>query len=221
MGKPQDIPTKVGLPAHEIVYRKIRDKLLFGDLGPGQAVTINGLVDEIGMSMTPVREGLRRLIAEGALDFMGNRRVCVPEMTRQRFDDLVFARQALEPRLAELAANNITPEHIDLLAKIDAAVDRSIVSGDVPEYMRQNHKFHFTLYDLADAPILRPMVDSLWLQYGPLYRMICGKWGTDNLTDQHAETIEALKRRDSQGVVSAISGDIEQGFEIVRSAFDW
>ena len=62
-------------PEHQAIYHQIRDLILFGILVPGQAVTIQGLVDLIGAGMTPVREAIRRLTAEGALEIGGNRRV--------------------------------------------------------------------------------------------------------------------------------------------------
>ena len=51
------------IPAHETVYRKLRDLVLFGEIAPGQAVTIQGLTDQLDAGMTPVREAIRRLIA--------------------------------------------------------------------------------------------------------------------------------------------------------------
>ena len=73
----------VRLPAHELVYRDIRDQILFGEFEPGQPVTIQGLTDALGVGMTPVREALRRLTAEGALEFLGNRRIAVPVPARR------------------------------------------------------------------------------------------------------------------------------------------
>ena len=70
--------TSAGLPAHEMTYRALKELLLFGEIAPGQAVTIQGLVARLEVGMTPVREALRRLISEGALEFQGNRRVSVP-----------------------------------------------------------------------------------------------------------------------------------------------
>ncbi len=95
------------LPAHEIVYRQLRDQVLFGELAPGQAVTIQGLNEALGSGITPIREAIRRLTAEGALAFKGNRRVCVPELTRAHLAELAFARAALEPHLAEMAAGRV------------------------------------------------------------------------------------------------------------------
>ncbi|WP_311201718.1 GntR family transcriptional regulator [Sulfitobacter sp. S190] len=52
------------LPTHEVVYRQARDLVLFGELAPGAAVTIQGIVDRLDAGITPVREAIRRLIAE-------------------------------------------------------------------------------------------------------------------------------------------------------------
>ena len=52
-------------PAHESVYQGLRQMILGGDFAPGQAVTIQGLVELLGAGMTPVREAIRRLISEG------------------------------------------------------------------------------------------------------------------------------------------------------------
>lgn len=213
--------TNANLPAHELVYRKIRDKVLFGELSPGQAVTIQGLVEEIGVSMTPVREAIRKLTAEGALVFQGNRRVCVPQMDARSFSELVFARRALEPQLARMSVENITQEGIDALRLIDVSVNEAIDAGNVRDYMYQNYRFHFTLYGYADSKILEPLVETLWLRYGPLYRIICGKWGTGNMVDLHEETLIALADGNADAVGEAIQQDIEQGFDIVRSSFDW
>ncbi|MEE3072583.1 MAG: GntR family transcriptional regulator, partial [Pseudomonadota bacterium] len=53
------------VPAHQIAYQTLREKILFGELAPGQAVTILGLTEQLGAGMTPVREAIRRLTAAG------------------------------------------------------------------------------------------------------------------------------------------------------------
>ena len=54
------------IPTHEVTYGHLRDMVLTGGLAPGQAVTIQGLIHDLGAGMTPVREAIRRLTAEGA-----------------------------------------------------------------------------------------------------------------------------------------------------------
>lgn len=207
------------IPVHEQVYRRLREMILYGELAPGQAVTIYGLVDELNVGMTPVREAIRRLTAEGALVFKGNRRVYLPELNKVNFEDIIFVRRAVEPQLAIRAATQITPDVIHEMQLIDAKVNDAIAQGNVLDYMRYNHQFHFTLYGLAESELLYSTVSALWLRYGPLYRIISGRWGTQQLDDCHDETIAALKSGDTKGVGDAILADMEQGFEIVGKLF--
>jgi DNA-binding GntR family transcriptional regulator len=114
------------IPTHELTYARLRDMVLFGHLQPGQPVTIQGLVSDLEAGMTPVREAIRRLIAEGALTLQGNRRVLVPHLTPEVLDQIAFARLTIEPRLAELAAPRLTATIIARLEALDRGVDRAI-----------------------------------------------------------------------------------------------
>jgi DNA-binding GntR family transcriptional regulator len=208
------------IPVHEQVYRTLREKILYGELAPGQAVTIYGLVDELDVGMTPVREAIRRLTAEGALVFQGNRRVCLPELSQQDFADIAFVRSVIEPKLAVLAAAKTTPQTIAEMRDIDNKLNNAIRQGNVHDYMMYNHRFHFTLYACAESELLHSMGSTVWLRYGPLYRVISGKWGTAQLTDCHDETLAALASGDADAVGDAILADIEQGFGIVQKIFE-
>ena len=125
----------VGLPTHELVYRQLRELILFGEIAPGQAVTIQGITDRLAAGMTPVREAIRRLISEGALQFQGNRRVIVPILTSENLQELVFARHAIEPQLIILATRNATLDDFDALVSIDSGLDQSIQIGDLGAYL--------------------------------------------------------------------------------------
>lgn len=201
------------LPAHELVYRQLREMVLFGELQPGQAVTIQGLTDTLGAGMTPVREALRRLTAEGALVFLGNRRIAVPELDAAAVAELTIARKALEPELARRAASRVTPEAISRLRDTDARLDRAIGRGDVGRYLVENHRFHAEINALAEAPILTEMVERLWLRFGPSLRVVCGQFGTRNLPDRHKDLLAALENGDAEAVALAMEADVIQGME--------
>lgn len=206
------------LPAHEIVYRRIRDMVLFGELAPGQAVTIQGLNAALDSGITPVREAIRRLTAEGALEFKGNRRVSVPELTPEHLAELGVARVALEPHLAQMAAGRVNSDEIDALEAIDAQVNLAIRQGDIRAYLEQNYRFHTSLYAHSGAEILGAMVQGLWLRVGPSLRIVCGRYGTLNLPDKHAEAIAALRAGRGADVAAAIRDDIEQGQDQIIAA---
>lgn len=208
----------VGLPTHELVYRQLRELILFGEIAPGQAVTIQGITDRLAAGMTPVREAIRRLISEGALQFQGNRRVIVPILTSENLQELVFARQAIEPQLIILATRNATLDDFDALVSIDSGLDQAIQIGDLGAYLRHNYTFHQMLYGIANAPILAAIADGLWLRFGPSLRVVCGRVGTQSLVDQHKETLTAMRAGDAERAARAIREDVMQGMEQIRQA---
>ncbi|WP_439124903.1 GntR family transcriptional regulator, partial [Marivita sp.] len=169
-----------------------------------------------GVGMTPVREALRRLTAEGALEFLGNRRIAVPVLDTQAIEELTIARKALEPELAARAAQRATADDVSLLRKIDTLLDDAIRRGDVRSYLVENHRFHTELNSLAQAPILTEMVDRLWLRFGPSLRVVCGQFGTRNLPDRHKDVLAALAIRDASAAAEAMEGDVTQGMEQIR-----
>jgi len=206
------------LPAHEVIYRRLRGLVLFGDLAPGQAVTIQGLADRLSAGMTPVREAIRRLIAAGALEFQGNRRVSVPQLSPGNIDELMVSRQWLDPYLARRATDRAAETDLDHLTALDTELDEAITRGDLRVYLERNYRFHRAIYDLADAPILTDMADGLWLRFGPSLRVVCGRTGTQNLPDMHKDVLDAMRAGDGEAAAEAIFTDVTQGMEQIRNS---
>jgi DNA-binding GntR family transcriptional regulator len=204
-----------GSTAHEAVYRRLRERILFGGFQPGRAVTLRGLADELGVSPMPVREAVRRLIAERALAMQGNGRVLVPLMTREKFEQVLFARSALEPELAARALSRLSPADVEFVAQIDHDIDEALNNGDVEGYMRGNFRFHFTIYEHAAADTLLPLVDSIWMQFGPFMRMAYGRVGTKTLEDHHQAALDAMRCADEAALRAAIRADIGQGMGFI------
>jgi DNA-binding GntR family transcriptional regulator len=203
------------LPEHETTYRRLREMVLFGVLAPGQKVTIQGIARALDAGMTPVREAIRRLTAEGALELHENRRVSVPRLRPAQVDELAYARRMLEPKLARMALERIGEPGIAALAAIDRQLDAAIEEGDVHGYLACNHRFHFALYEAARAPILLTLTQSLWLRFGPSLRVVIESGGTIG-PDRHRDALAALRAGDADAVAAAIEADVVQGLERVR-----
>ena len=206
------------IPTHEVTYARLRDMILFGVLEPGQPVTIQGLTAGLEAGMTPVREAIRRLTAEGALILHDNRRVSVPRMTPALLDQLVHVREAVEPRLAELACPHVTPALLARLEEIDHGIEPAIRASDAQTYLRLNHAFHFALYEAAGATVLEDIARSVWLRFGPSLRVILSRYIALGLPDRHAEALAAMRAGDAQALAVAIREDIAQGVDQVRAA---
>lgn len=213
-----EIQAVVGLTTHEEVYRRLREQILYGGIKPGSAITLRGLADELGVSPMPVREAVRRLIAERALLLQDNRRVLVPPMTRDTFDQILFARRALEPELAARALSKLTKADIAAIHAVDQSIDLAMRAGDTEGYMRANHQFHFAIYRKSEAWTILALVESIWLQFGPFMRMAYGRIGTSTIEDHHEFALAAMMNGDATGLRSAIDADIGQGMGFIGEA---
>ena len=209
---------------HDQVYDSIRQALITGRIAPGKGVSLRTLAAERGVSPMPVRDAVRRLVAERALAINpANKRLSVPSLTADRLEQLSLARLWVEPELAARAvtraAAQVDAGLIRQLRTIDAEVDEALRLGDVDRYMTANHAFHFALYERAGAEVLLSMAGGLWLQIGPFMRVVFGRVGADGLVaDRHAEAIEALQARDAEGARRAIAADLSEGMDKMRAA---
>jgi DNA-binding GntR family transcriptional regulator len=206
---------------HDDIYASLRRSLMAGDLIPGQAVSIRTLAEEFGTSMIPVRDALKRLVAERALTMLPNRTVVVSPMTRRRFQEILNVRLAVESMLARQAAEQVTATEIALLDEVNAQMHEAAAAGRVKAYLIANHKFHFTLYGSARSAVMLPIVESLWMQVGPFLNGVFTAAGVRHAGDNHAEVLKAARRRDSVGVADAISRDLADAADTVlaRSEF--
>ena len=163
----------------------------------------------------PARDAIRRLSAERALEVRQNRRVYVPTMTQPFLDELMRARLLLEPERAVRALPSIDAERLHRLRAFDAALESSYVTGDVELYMVSNYHFHFEMYRAVRSDVLVPLLESVWLRFGPFMRVVYGLSGTAELVDKHAQALHAIERRDAAGLCAAIEADVRDGMAML------
>lgn len=203
-----------------VIYNELRRRLVTGKMAPGHGLSTRSLALELGVSQTPVRDALSRLAAEGAVEIRSKRRVLVPAMTQERFDDLLRCRLLLEPEAAALALPHIDVSRLARLRAIDATLDAAIESGDPDAYMECNHAFHFTLYAAQGRRTLTQLIETLWLQFGPFMRVVYGRIGATHLIDQHRAAIDAVAAGNGEALRAAIAGDIADGMGLIgRTGF--
>lgn len=200
------------------VYAELRQRLMTGRMAPGHELSTRSIAAELGVSQTPVRDALSRLAAEGAVSIRSKRRVRVPPMTSERFDDLLRCRLMLEPEAAVLALPHLTRDHVAALREADAVLDAAIARGDPDAYMLANHRFHFTLYRAAPGGTLLQLIETVWLQFGPFMRVVYGRLAHTHLHDNHQGAIKAIVDGDADALKSAIAHDIGDGMSLIKRA---
>jgi DNA-binding GntR family transcriptional regulator len=197
----------------ESVYAALSEAFTRGAFAPGDTMSLREIADQLGTSMTPVREAVRRLVAEGGLIDTPSRKLQVPPFDRERLRDLMRARIALEPMLTRLAVERMDDATVRALEAILAEPS----SPDGQPDLEQNHRFHFTLYKRSGSPVVLPVVEGLWLQYGPYLKLMIGRAdaGIGRGNDIHHEILDATRTRDAERAAAGIEQDIRRSFNLI------
>ncbi len=215
--RPTDPPASAApIPAaHDRVYRSLRTRIMHGEMEPGAALTLRGIGAEFGVSMTPAREAVRRLVAEGALTLSSSGRVATPELTGERIEELAALRALIETELASRALPRAHMALIERLEVINGALADVVERRDAVGYIRTNLEFHRTLYLRAQAPAMLAMAETVWLQLGPTMRKLYGRLRRTEVPPHHRLIVAALKAGDEPGLRLAIRTDVTQGLRLL------
>ncbi len=203
--------------AHDRVYRQLRSRIMHGEIEPGHAMTLRGIGAEFEVSMTPAREAVRRLVAEGALSLSSSGRVATPDLTNERIEELAALRALIEVELASRALPRAHMALIERLQSINSGIADEIAAQNAIGYIRANLEFHRTLYLRAQAPAMLAMAETVWLQLGPTMRALYGKLRRKEPPHFHRLIIAALKAGDEPGLRLAVRSDVTQGLKMLAS----
>ncbi|MHA3916171.1 GntR family transcriptional regulator [Halovulum sp. GXIMD14793] len=210
----RDRLTDMAPTAHEAVYRQLKARVMNGLLSPGQALTLRGIAEEFGVSMTPAREAVRRLTAEGGLKLTSSGRVLVTTLTPERIEELASIRSLLEPELAARALPRAHGALIDRMHDINRQIAVAIREESPHDYVRQNLDFHRILYLRAQAPAMLALAETVWLQMGPTMRTLYTKQRS-NAHESHQKILASLMAGDEPGLRLALRADINGGLRML------
>ena len=179
----------------EDVAAHVRELILSGTVRPGTFLRTEPLAEAVGVSNTPVREGLLIVAGEGFVELVPRRGFLVAEVSRRDILDLFWAQASLAGELARRAAAEITAEQLDHLDEVFAEHRRAEETGDHATTVRCGHEFHRSVNLAADSPRLSSILGSLVKQLpNRFYNDIEGH-SADTLA-AHPRIIAALRRGD-------------------------
>ena len=204
---------------NERAYDAIRTGLITSQFQPGQVLVIRTLAAAYGISATPVREALHRLVAERLLTMLPNRSVVVPDLTREAFVELTEIRAALEGLCAELATPRIEAAAVKRLHRLFKDLQKAIDARDIRAYVALNQQLHFTIYEHAGAPRLLSMIQGLWSQVGPFLTTLFDRSEyIAQANDQHRRIIAAIEAKDAAETRLAVIADIRSAAKSLNAA---
>lgn len=202
------------------VYHEIRDALVNGQYEPGERLIIGELAKEMGVSITPVREAIFRLISEQALEIQAATAIYVPYVNSEKYWEIQQIRFHLEGMGAAQAAQKISRKELENLIALQKEFVAT-TSTDPKRASYLNRKFHFAILEASKMPVLINTVQALWIITGPILKIFHVKTaGLDYSGGQHRHEaiLTALKAHDPEAATKAIQDDLLWGGKIM---FDW
>ena len=209
---------KAGVSLGERVYRSLRWSLIVGDFEPGARLSSRRIAAVHGVSPMPVREALKRLAAEGAVEAADRRAHRVPDMGPARAADLFEVRAVLEEAAAYSASGRLGRADVLRLGRLSRAMDRAMHRIDARRYLSANFIFHSVINAGAGNDEMLAIVQTLYVRTGPwMARAIRNLAPRHQWRNRHLDIVEAIKTGKSRRARDLVGADIRWNVEIYRS----
>lgn len=163
----------------------LRERVISGVYGRGTKLKQSEIAEELGVSITPVREALHILEAEGYITGLSHRGLLVPRFDPAETQEVFDLRLMLERDLTAFALPNVTPAHVAELRGFQQVVSELSRGRDRLATRTANFRFHFRLYELADRPQTLKFVRVLWAKYPSSTR----SWGQADAAHRRARAL--------------------------------
>ena len=188
--------------AADLVFERLHDRIVSGELAPGDRLDPTEIAHELGLSRTPVREAILRLDSEGLVNQQPYRGVLVAGIDYRVAEEVAALRIHLETLAVRLAVPRLRDDDLAAMQDANAQLGEAL-HGEHPQrrFNELNRRFHLTLYRCADSEILLRTIENLasqadrirmhlQLHQSPAYR-------------HHQAIVEACERRDAGAAVAA------------------
>ena len=195
------------------VYNQIKNLILCNEIMPGQKLHHQQLSERLGVSRTPIREALTRLVQEGYVSFLPNRGFTCKEIRMQEAEELYELREALEAFAVEKAIETVTDAALRQLRDKMNAYGRDVQNRFTRERLVYDQDVHLQIAQLTGNETLKNTLSHV-------FERIVLKRRTDGLYDpargiaahqEHLRLLEAMERRDAAQAVAILRSHVQAG----------
>lgn len=212
----------------EIVYNKIKHKILTCEYQPAQLVSEKEIVDELQVSRTPVREALSMLNGQGLIDIIYNKGIQISNMSTRKVNEIYEIRRLLEPLAIKYAIKYIKPSDIDILLELDRKLEESIEEEDIISIFKYGMDVHIYIAQLAHnetllnhIKILRDECYRSQVYYMKNYFSICSYENKLKVLDLikvgHKELTIALRDKDEEKAIEFLLKDLNSVNDTIKN----
>jgi DNA-binding GntR family transcriptional regulator len=207
----------------EKVYNDLREMLIAGQFAPGDKLTLRPLAAALGTSPMPVRDALRQLMVDQAIELLANRAFRVPIMSRSGFEELREIRIRVEGMAVEAAAERITEAELKDVRRYCVEFDKECARPrpEPGKLVVLNKQLHFGAYRAARMGYLLQIIEGLWMRIGPVLNLDV-RHGSERITkrtpcEHHNRLVEALAAHDPVAARDALAADIRSAGDYILS----
>ena len=160
---------KQSLP--DVIANDLRERILSGELAEGETIRQEALAEEYDVSRMPIREALKRLSAEGLVQWANNRGGSVTKHSLEEIGEIFDLRCLIEEDLFRRSIPNMTPQHIANCERVLVEMETSYDGNDVGTWGALNHRYHSALYAASGRHLTCDVLDRISLQSDRYVRM--------------------------------------------------
>lgn len=198
------------LPLNERVSQEVRHRIISGQFLPGSKLDEQALAVELGVSRTPLREAIGRLVKEGLVQYRPYQGAFVRTFTAKEVSDLYTVRRALEETAIRLATARLTEARLATLRELLDEINGALERGDLAEYGEADRRFHETIAGYSDNATLIECLDRLDLQVR-IVRTLANRNPevVARTALQRSQVVAALQARDPHRAAALLGAHIE------------
>jgi DNA-binding GntR family transcriptional regulator len=202
----------------EIAYSRLKQVIVSGSFPAGEKLTVRSVAAALGVSTTPARDAINRLLSEGALVNEGPKTVILPTLTLASLEEVTATRLALEGLAAERSVGAVTPADITELKRLQKIINESLDRGNYREVLSANREFHFLIYRRSGWKRLVGLIESLWLQVGPSLNGLYPDFAKSRKgVANHMAVFRGYRSEDPSAVRAAVEQDIKDGYASLKA----
>jgi len=211
------------LTKQEFVYQTLREAILKCELPPGERLVIDDLARQLQVSAIPVREALQLLLSEGLVVNVPHVGATVAPISRESILEVFTVMEGLEIVSTRLAAQRATDADVQGLAEIVAKMDKALGASDHEDWAELNKRFHLTIGELAQLPMLQEMMERIFDRWERVRRFYFSGvliHRADQAQAEHHEILDMIRARNVEKLEAMIRKHNQGGLESYTSYFD-
>jgi DNA-binding GntR family transcriptional regulator len=193
-------------------YDYINNKIIQGEIELGEKILIKNLSEDLNVSLTPIREAIRKLESQGLIELLPRKGFIVKKYNMKQIDEIYAVRQILEITAIRLACNKIKKKDLDKTKKINKKIYKTILNGkkDILTIKKLNEDFHLTLYKISNNELLCEIIQNLWDRTAGLFiQLFKNPFQGKTTFQEHNEILMALEAKNTDKVVDLMKNHLQ------------